>query len=225
MSADSKGATAYNAARLALTKQVAAQSGLSEAAKGPYAKVAPGVVPENQLWWALPSLLRNDDVSLLKGKTWDEMLEAALVEASGKPLEAWGVVHQPRLNHPLAALFPADAASLNRDSAPVGGDNDTVFATGCAANVGQRAVYGSLSRYVFDVGAWDNCRWIVFHGASGEPGSPWHMNQNATWAAGEMVPMLYDWREIEKQAVSRQRLFLGETGAYASEAEATGAKP
>ena len=101
---------------------------------------------------------------------------------------------------------------MNRVSAAVGGDNDTVFATGCAASVGARAVYGSLSRYAFDVGAWDNCRWIVFHGSSGEPGSPWHMNQNAAWAAGEMVPMLYDWASIAEQAVSRQRLFFRDGG-------------
>ena len=53
--------------------------------------------------------------------------------------------------------------------------------------------------------------------ASGEPGSRWHMNQNAAWAAGEMVPMLYDWREIDRQAVSRQRLLFDEDGAYVSE--------
>jgi penicillin G amidase len=101
----------------------------------------------------------------------------------------------------------------------VGGDNDTVFATGCAASVGARAVYGSLSRYAFDVGAWDNCRWVVFHGASGEPGSPWHMNQNAAWAAGEMVPMLYDWAMITEQAVSHQRLFFQSDGVYGSSPE------
>jgi penicillin amidase len=48
-----------------------------------------------------------------------------------------------------------------------------------------RATYAALSRYVFDVGAWDNCQWIVFHGASGHPGSPTYDNQNAIWAAGE----------------------------------------
>jgi penicillin amidase len=115
-------------------------------------------------------------------------------------------MHLPKLGHPLSALFPDQAAALDRVSAPVGGDNDTVFATGCTAATGMRAVYASLSRYVIDVGAWQNCRWIVFHGASGEPDSPWHMNQNATWAAGEMVPMLYDWTRIAAEASFHRRL-------------------
>ena len=94
-----------------------------------------------------------------------------------------------------------------------------MFATGCAAGLGARAVYGSLSRYVFDVGAWENCRWIVFHGVSGEPGHPFHMNQNAAWAAGEMVPMLYDWTVIPGQASSRQRLSFRGANVYGSQPE------
>ena len=69
-----------------------------------------------------------------------------------------------------------------------------------------RATYAALSRYVFDVGAWDNSQWIVFHGASGNPGSSTYDNQNATWAAGKMVPMLYGWDKIEACATSHQQL-------------------
>jgi penicillin amidase len=216
MDAASLGATAYNATRLALTKLVAARSRLAAAAQSPHARVAPGLVPENQLWWTVLGLLRADDVSLLGGATWDELLAEALAEAAKSPLGAWGEAHLPRLTHPLSSLFPAEAAALDRVSAPVGGDNDTVFATGCAASVGARAIYGSLSRYVFDVGAWENCRWIVFHGASGEPGDRWHMNQNAAWAAGEMVPMLYDWVNVTQQASAHQRLFFHGSDVYAS---------
>jgi penicillin amidase len=59
---------------------------------------------------------------------------------------------------------------------------------------------------VFDVGAWDNCRWIVFHGTSGHPASPFYRDQNAAWAKGEMVPMLYDWDEIKSSAISHQQI-------------------
>jgi hypothetical protein len=31
-----------------------------------------------------------------------------------------------------------------------------------------------VARYVFDVGNWDNCTWIVVGGASGDPASPLH---------------------------------------------------
>ena len=64
-------------------------------------------------------------------------------------------------------------------------------------------MYAALARYAFDVGAWENCQWIVFHGASGEPESPWYLNQNAAWAKGEMVPMLYDWDRITATAAER----------------------
>jgi penicillin amidase len=222
MDASSHGAAAYNAVRLALTRVVAARSGLGAATKSPFAQVAPGVIPENQLWWTVPGLLRNDDRTLLNGASWDELLGEALALAAAQPIAEWGAAHRPQLNHPIAALFPDRAESLNRVSAVVGGDNDTIFATGCAASVGARAVYGSLSRYAFDVGGWNNCRWVVFHGSSGEPGSPWHMNQNAAWAAGEMVPMLYDWASIMEQAASHQRLLFQNGKVYGSSAEAPG---
>jgi penicillin G amidase len=217
MAANSPGATAYNATRLTLTKLVASRSGLAAIAQTPYARVAPGLMPENQLWWTVLGLLRADDRSLLGGASWDELLTEALTEAAKSPTGEWGAAHQPRLTHPLSALFPTHATALDRVSAPVGGDNDTVFATGCSASVGARAVYGSLSRYVFDVGAWENCRWIVFHGVSGEPGDRWHMNQNATWAEGEMVPMIYDWGGIAREACEHQRLFFRDSNVYASE--------
>jgi penicillin G amidase len=219
MAPDSQGASAYNAVRLALTRLVADHSGLRAVSLNPLAQVSPGINAENQLWWAVPGLLRSNDVSMLNGSSWDDLLQAALVAVGKTRLENWGVAHLPRLTHPLSTTFPDQAAILDRVSAPVGGDNDTIFATGCSASVGARAVYGSLSRYVFDVGAWKNCRWIVFHGASGEPGSPWHMNQNAAWAAGEMAPMLYDWAEVAAASTSRQRLFFNEGGVYASAAE------
>ena len=47
---------------------------------------------------------------------------------------------------------------------------------------------------------------MVFHGVSGEPDSPWYMNQNEAWAAGETVPMLYDWTRIKAEALSHQAI-------------------
>ena len=78
---------------------------------------------------------------------------------------------------------------------------------GYSMKFGFQATSSALSRYVFDVGAWDKCQWIVFHGASGHPASPFYRNQNATWAKGEMVPMLYDWDEI-----SARRLHIKRSG-------------
>ena len=215
MAASSRGATAYVALRTALTKLIAEKSGLSAVSESPYAKVTPGIFGESQIWWTVPQLLRANDTGLfgpVTGQTtWDQLLAQALERAAlnlpPEACEPWGDLHRPSLRHPLSAAFPELAAVLDKTCGAVGGDNDTVFATGYIARLGMRATYASLCRYVFDVGAWDNCKWIVFHGSSGHTASPWYDNQNATWAAGEMVPMLYDWTKIEQLTTTHQQLF------------------
>ncbi len=209
MSADSLAASAYNSVRLALTRLVAERSGLAAVTRNPFAGVPPGTIAQNQLWWSVPGLLRNNDQTLLGGASWDELLREALAKAANESPQSWGSRHLPKFSHPLSPVFPEQAASLDRFSASVGGDNDTVFATGCVASIGARAVYASLARYVFDVGAWDNCRWVVFHGVSGNPNSEFYMNQNEAWSRGEMIPMMYDWSKIAAASSTAQNLSSG----------------
>jgi penicillin G amidase len=207
MDVESKAAVAYAALRTALTKLVADKSGVRAVSDSPYTKVPPGIFGESQIWWTVPQLLRANDTALLAGATWDELLVQALTDAAADcPSEDWATVHRPILRHPLSAIYPEHAALLDKPCAPIGGDNDTPFATGYIARLGTKATYAALSRYVFDVGAWDNCQWIVFHGASGHTASPSYDNQNAIWAAGKMVPMLYDWSKIATNATSHQQL-------------------
>ncbi len=207
MNAESKAAVAYVALRTALTKLVADKSGVRGVTDSPYTKIPPGIFGESQIWWTVPQLLRAGDTALLAGATWDELLAQALADAAKDcPAENWAAVHRPILRHPLSAAFPEHAPLLDKPCGLLGGDNDTPFATGYIARLGMRATYAALSRYVFDVGAWDNCQWIVFHGASGHTGSPTYDNQNALWAAGKMVPMLYAWDKIEACATSHQQL-------------------
>jgi penicillin G amidase len=130
------------------------------------------------------------------------LTEAAVDCPQGK----WAEIHQPTLRHLLSVAYPDYASLLDKPSAQVGGDNDTVFMSGYIARLNTRAISASLWRYVYDVGAWDNCRWIVFHGASGHPGSPFYDNQNPIWAKGELVPMLYDWTTIEASSAAHQQL-------------------
>ena len=197
MDAASKGATAYAALRRAMTAILAERSGLAMAPKHPFAAVAPGIAAHGQLWWTLPKLFRDNDVSLLNGWDWNEVLHAALAAIAREPSAPWGEPHRPRLTHPLSAVFPDAARLLDPPSLPIGGDSDSVMATGFAPAVGLAATYGALSRYVFDVGDWDNSQWVVFHGASGHPGSPHYADQNPAWSACRMVPMRYSWAAIE----------------------------
>lgn len=211
MAAGSVAAGGYMALRLALTRIMAERSGLAALAADPLLAVPPGVVPLNQLWWNLPALLRADDASLLGGWTWTQAIEAALVAAAADPLAAqpWGEAHRPRFAHPLSTLFPAVAPLLNPAAQAIGGDGDTVFANGLLPASGPRATYGALARYAFDVGAWENSRWTVFHGASGHPGSPHYADQHGTWAAARMVPMRYGWQGLGATATARQALMPG----------------
>jgi penicillin amidase len=207
MEPDSSAATAYVVMRRALTTVLAERSGLAALAGHPLLSVPPGIAPLNQLWWTLPTLLREDDASLLDGWTWQQTLAEALARAAREDTERpWGEVHRPRFTHPLSPLFPDWAKLLDPPALPVGGDTDTVLATGFMAASGPSAAYGALARYAFDVGAPENSRWVVFHGASGHPGSPHYADQHAAWAATAMVPMLHDWADLARDAPVRQSL-------------------
>jgi penicillin amidase len=200
MNADSAAAAAYSVWRWQLAALLLERSGLADVRHDALAQLPPGVVPVNQLWWALPQLVRANDTALLGGLDWDQAFAQALEQAApridGRP---WEAHHRAALVHPLAAQFPQAAARLNPVGAGLGGDNDTVLANGCLSAGGLQAVYGAVARYVFDVGAWENSRWVVFAGASGDPASPHYADQHATWAQGQLVPMLYHWDAIAAQ--------------------------
>ncbi|MGK7869994.1 penicillin acylase family protein [Falsiroseomonas sp. E2-1-a20] len=197
---------AYVTFRRALTAILASRSGLGALAGDKLLSVSPGVPPANQLWWMLPALLRAEDASLLGGIDWAEAMQQALHHAAPAPTRPWGEVHRPTLAHPLSPQFPDWAQLLDPPALPIGGDMDTVLATGFFAAGGNAASYGALSRYAFDVGAWENSRWSVFHGASGHPGSPHYADQHAVWAGTAMVPMTYAWDRVAAEATWTQAL-------------------
>lgn len=190
MEAGSEAASAYIALRLALTRRLAEASGLGALAGHEWLSPAPGVAPLTQLWWCLPRLLRENDARLLGGLSWEAALAEALEQvAAAPPAAAWGEAHRPRFTHPLSPLFPWAAPVLDPPAQPLAGDGDTVQANGLVAPLGPAAAYGALARYAFDVGDWENSRWVVFLGASGHPASPHYADQHADWAACRMRPM------------------------------------
>lgn len=196
--------TAYILIRQEMTRILTRRSGLEAAPRHPAAAPAPGIAAQMQLWWTLPNLLRHDDTTLLDGATWDEVIaEAAATVAAGPAPGPWGAAHLPAFTHPLAHLFPDAGGAAAPGSDPIGGDGDCVCATGTTPMTGTTSVYGSIARYVYDLGNWDNSRWIVFHGASGRPGDPHYSDQNPLWARGELVPMAYTPAAVEAHAASR----------------------
>jgi penicillin amidase len=200
--ADSADADAYISLRMALARAVARRSGLGALDPGLQRTIPPGLAVEYQLGWCVPQLLRADDRALLGGATWNDVLAEALAEAARSPATAWGARHRLLLRHPLAVAFPSAELLAPLDKGGIDGDNETVFTTGYLPHLGTNAHYASLARYVFDVGQWDACRWIVFHGASGDPRDAHYDDQAAVWQRGETVPMHYDWATVAGAAAS-----------------------
>jgi penicillin G amidase len=209
MAPDSAGAACYSRFRWALARIVGSRSRLAAATSAGTAGSTgstgsagmlqlPGSVSAvSHLWWVLPALLRSGDLSLTGGSNWNELLAEALEAIAAAPRDVpWRRLHTAALTHPLTALLPDAPASLSPPGAGVGGDNETVWATGCRAESGTAAVYGAVARYVFDVGNWDNCTWIVVGGASGDPASPHYTDQHKAWSRCELIPMRYDWDTI-----------------------------
>ncbi|HEX9034337.1 MAG TPA: penicillin acylase family protein, partial [Streptosporangiaceae bacterium] len=202
MAPDSAGAACYSRLRWALAHLVTSRSGLGSTAEGEMMQLPPGISAVSQVWWMLPGLLRSGDVSLTGGATWPELLEEALEAVARDTADAkWGDLHRAKLMHPLAPLFPAEATALSPAGARLGGDNETIWANGCRAETGTDAVYGAVARYVFDIGNWDQCQWIVLGGASGDPASPHYLDQHEAWSRCELIPMLYDWDSITAASV------------------------
>jgi len=200
MSPGSAGAACYSRLRWALARIVGDRSGL--AAAGTAATRLPGGVSAvSHLWWVLPAMLRSGDLALSGGRSWNELLAEALEAVASEPADIpWGQLHTAVLAHPMTSLLPGAPAALSPPGAEVGGDNETVWATGCRAESGMTAVYGAVARYVFDVGNWDNSTWIVVDGASGDPASPHYTDQHEPWSRCALIPMRYDWSTITTQS-------------------------
>lgn len=207
MHAASTEASAYVSLRLALADAVAERSGLAGLDLARQRTIPPGVGIRYLLGWSVPQLLRTDDAALLGGCSWDEVLAEALATVAREPATSWGERHHLLLRHPLGAVFPDEPLVATRDQGALDGDNETVFTTGFIPHVaGTHAGYASLARYVFDVGHWEACRWIVFHGSSGDPRDAHYDDQSGPWRRGELVPMHYDWSVVREAAESHERL-------------------
>jgi penicillin amidase len=164
----------------------------------------------------LAEMISKDNRSLLPaGAEWPAVLASALAgavsdlrAALGDDIDGWRWerLHTTRPVHPLVAGFPNLAGTLNPPAVAVGGDGETVNASGFVPGAGYHVALTSVARYVFDLADWESSGWVVPHGASGHPGSPHWADQLPAWADCRLLPMRYDWARIAKEAESAQRL-------------------
>jgi penicillin amidase len=103
-------------------------------------------------------------------------------------------------------VHPELAGRLDPPGVEVGGEWDTVFSTAHPAGFGFNVTSASVARYVFDVGDRRSSRWVVPHGASGDPTSAHFADQQSTWAAGELLPIVTDWDVLVAAGATATRL-------------------
>jgi penicillin amidase len=148
-------------------------------------------------------------------RTWPEELASALAQAvqrlakqttSKDPSRwAWGAVRVLVMHHPMAragALGKALGRVFNLGPVPCGADADVI---------NQAAVlpYAPLApadnmpslRAVFDVGAWQNSRFVLPGGQSGNPLSPHYGDLFELWQRGEGLPIAFTAEEMKAAAV------------------------
>ena len=134
----------------------------------------------------LPALLRRPE-----GWLDDDMLRRALTEALeelGTPIPTWGDVHRLVLAHPLAAIPGLEPLFVAVD-APIGGDAQTVAASGIDGAAGMRAAVIASARMVWDLANLDDptaSTVLVPSGVSGNPASPHWRDQTAAYLSGEV---------------------------------------
>lgn len=157
----------------------------------------------------------NETTMLPPGHTWVtitkvclELSVLALTNIFGPNTSnwQWGKVHKTKPHHVLSNIYPQLAEILDPPSVPLGGDGDTPMAAGFSETEPFTITGSSAARYVFDLSDWNNSRWIVPLGSSGNPGSPHYSDQSKQWAKLELNEMLYDWDKIKSNYHSLQSI-------------------
>jgi penicillin amidase len=156
----------------------------------------------DSIWYDLGGGERREEVMLraLRASLDD------LREQLGDGEWCWGQLHTLTFTHPLGTAEPF-ATIFNRGPYPMGGDGNTVWATGNRMDgpTPGNAV-GPPFRFVADLGDLRHAWAILAPGQSGQPGSPFYDDQIEAWFTGEYHPMLYDRRDIEREACARLTL-------------------
>ncbi len=118
----------------------------------------------------------------------------------------WGHVRTLTMGHPFGrqnALAPIfDLGPL-----PCGGDADTINqASARPLEPLTRPDCIASMRAVFDVGAWENCRFVLPGGQSGNPLSPHYGDLLPLWHRGEGVPIAWSEEAVAKATRDTLRL-------------------
>jgi penicillin amidase len=192
MDAGSAAAAAYAAVRGEVVRRLAAHPSFA-------ALAAPPAYPEVLLPWlsllprigfALEHLLRAEE---LYGIDRAGAVRAAVEEvAARQPTGTWGDTHR---------LAPWRALADTSYAGPgLSGDHDCVLCTSTVPGLTDLSARGPAARYVWDLADREAGLWVVPLGACGVPGSPHHRDQLPLWLQGDLVPVVTDFTQLEKES-------------------------
>ena len=209
--------TIYSAMRDALLKEVFDANLTQELAHDAWHPSDRGLGSfSTRLKARLVTMIGQDDCSLLpKGDTWSTVTAralsnsvASLSEKLGHDMDQWqwGKVHLARPKHNLSSAFPDLAKLLDPPAIPTSGDGDTPLQGGYSSSTLATVTSLSVARYSYDPSDWENSLWAVPLGSSGHPGSPHYADQSEIWRQVKMIPMGYNWDNVEASSETNQTL-------------------
>jgi penicillin amidase len=147
--------------------------------------------------------------------SWPRAIEAALVEAirtlrtrfgDDQRRWRWGRVRPLVLEHPFGQKPPFDRVF---NIGPLEGEGDTTTVSQGGVDLAQPAshqLWLPSLRAVIDVGAWDDARFSLAGGQSGNPLSPHYSDQISVWRSGEGINVV--WSEERVRQRTRSTLTL-----------------
>jgi penicillin amidase len=125
---------------------------------------------------------------------------------------AWGRIRPLTLRHPLGTRKPLDRV-FNLGPLPMGGDTHTVNQAGVDLTDPTMRVFSIASmRMVVDVGEWENSRFSLPGGQSGNPLSPHYDDLLPLWERGKGVPIA--WTEKAVAETTQEVLRLEPTDPF-----------
>jgi len=153
-------------------------------------------------WFDLGGDERRDDVMRVALRRTYDYLRDRLGEPQAPDYRnwAWGRLHMLTFAH-VAGRLAALARHYNRGPYPIGGDGNTIWATGAGLTVeASTAVVGPPFKFIADLSDLSKCYGLLAPGNSGRPDSPHYDDQIEAWFKGQYHPMLYARKDVERRA-------------------------
>jgi penicillin G amidase len=162
----------------------------------------------------LVSMLRSQPPNWFK-RSWPEEMADALatvirdletVHGSDARHWVWGRLRVLRMRHILGGRRFLHRI-FNLGPVPCGGDSDTINQASVFPLTPTNDCKNIASlRVVIDVGAWQNCRFVLPGGQSGNPLSPHYGDLFSLWQRGKGVPIAWTPEEVRAAAVTTLEL-------------------